>query len=170
MILNNFFSPSCVSETPVKPPQPQSTGEVNIMVIPSDLSDYSNSLQNYCLSKFLISLFHFSCLYFPPFLPPPFFLLRVGRGRGKEQVSCSSKINFFLSNRHGKRGLWCECTLKGLLRKANNNNMQMRLPATGRLNQTLSDEFSIFPNVACVSLPFGSPHLLQMWLNLLRLG
>lgn len=42
--------------------------------------------------------------------------------------------------------------------------------ATGSLNQMLSDEFSISPIVACTSLPFGSPHLLQMWFNLLRLG
>lgn len=42
--------------------------------------------------------------------------------------------------------------------------------ATGSLNQILSDEFSISPIVACTSLPFGSPHLLQMWFNLLRLG
>lgn len=44
------------------------------------------------------------------------------------------------------------------------------LLATGSLNQMLSDEFSISPIVACTSLPFGSPHLLQMWFNLLRLG
>lgn len=42
--------------------------------------------------------------------------------------------------------------------------------ATGSLNQMLSHEFSISPIVACTSLPFRSPHLLQMWFNLLRLG
>lgn len=42
--------------------------------------------------------------------------------------------------------------------------------ATGSLNQILSDEFSFSPIVACTSLPFRSPHLLQMWFNLLRLG
>lgn len=60
--------------------------------------------------------------------------------------------------------------MKGLLGNANKNNMQMRLPATGRLNQMLSDEFNISPIVASLCLPFGSPHLLQMWFNLLRLG
>lgn len=34
----------------------------------------------------------------------------------------------------------------------------------------LSEELSLFPIVASLSLPLGSPHLLQMWLNLLRLG
>lgn len=59
--------------------------------------------------------------------------------------------------------------LKGLLGDTNKNNMQMRPQQQVDLIRCCQMN-SASPIVASPCLPFGSPHLLQMWFNLLRLG
>lgn len=66
--------------------------------------------------------------------------------------------------------MWEGCPAERVTAKYKQKQDANELLATGSLNQMLSDEFSISPIVACTSLPFRSPHLLQMWFNLLRLG